>query len=185
MKIQNTTQWNTTDLRRLILAGMKQFLQSDDWRYKQMLVIIRKKRLGSIGGRAFLSGSLMKLYLPNEFEPIRLAWVIGHELNHIVGLKHTEMKGSFFANHQSSEELLASDLMQWALPYLNIGKREVVIKEKKDIQITRYEKTKKVLKDKITKLKRLQKQIQKYSNRVRYYERALTAAGKMDNLKKE
>lgn len=44
MKIKNSTKWNTQDLRSLILAGMKQFLQTDDWKYKQMLIIVTKRK---------------------------------------------------------------------------------------------------------------------------------------------
>jgi len=182
MKIQNTTKWNTKDLRRLILVGMKQFLQTDDWKYKLMHVWV-KKRGKLLGGRSCVGGAIITLYLPDEFEPIQLAWLIAHELEHTIGLNHKDIKGNFFANWKSSEELLNSDIMKWALPYLNIGKKEVVVKEKKDLQIVRYERAQKVLEEKLKKFKRLQTQIKKWTTKVRYYEKVLVAAGKIDNSK--
>lgn len=183
MKIKNSTKWDTQDLRSLILAGMKQFLQTDDWKYREMLVIIRKGSRPGAHGRAIIGGARIKIYLPDEFEPIRLAWLIGHELNHTIGLGHAEMKGSFFAHWKASEELMTSDLMQWALPYLNIKRKEVVVKEKKDLQIIRYERAQGVLEEKLKKFKRLQTQIKKWTTKVRYYEKVLVAAGKIDNSK--
>lgn len=185
MKIKNTTKWDTQDLRSLILAGMKQFLEKDDWKYREMLVIIRKRSKSEVHGRAILGGARIKLYLSDEFEPIQLAWLIGHELNHIIGLDHAEMKGSFFAYWKTSEELISSDLMQWALPYLNIKRKEVKVKEKKDLQIVRYEKAQRVLEEKLKKFKRLQVQIKKWTTKVKYYEKVLVAAGKIDNSKEE
>lgn len=178
LKVINKTDWDTQDLRKLILAAMKEVIDKDDWRYKEMKVTIEKSRSG-IRGYAFLNSNCMRLKLPKEFEFIKLARVIGHEFFHILGYRHKDMRGHFFQVHQTTETLMSDPCMKWAWPLLNIRKKEPKVKPKKDLQVVRYLKLKDRLEDKQKKLKRLGKQIKKLMPKIKRYEKILQAAGKI------
>lgn len=120
MKITNTSLWNTEDLVKLVEAGVEEFPSLEN-RKEQLVVDI--KRNWRIAGQAELGGSKVELFFPVHAEPIQMAWVLMHELDHIVGLNHSDMETSFFADFHSSEELMNSNLMEWSLPYLNIGRK--------------------------------------------------------------
>lgn len=179
LKVINKTDWDTQDLRKLILAGMKEVLEKDDWRYKSMEVRVKKSKCGCVHGSAYYNSNRMRLSLPKEFEPIRLAWVIAHELFHINGHTHKDMRGHFFQVHQTTETLMSESCMEWAWPLLNIRKKEPRVKPKMDLQLFRYFSLKNRLEDKQKRIKRLGNQIKKLMPKIRRYEKILQAAGKV------
>jgi len=182
LKVINKTDWNTRDLRKLILAAMKEVIDKDDWRYKKMEVTIEKSK-NRLHGYAYLNSNCMRLKLSEGFEPIKLAWLIVHEFFHILGHHHKDMRGHFFQVHQTIETLMSDPCMKWAWPLLNIRKKEVKVKPKKDLQLDRYLKLKSRLEDKQKKMKRLSNQIKKLMPKVKRYENILTAAGKIKEEK--
>ncbi|MCJ7804942.1 hypothetical protein MUP35_04410 [Patescibacteria group bacterium] len=101
-----------------------------------------------------------------------------HELYHCYGYKHED--GIMFAPRKKVwvENTYNYD---WCSKYpvqYKIEKPEL-IKPKTDIQMKRYLRILDLLKDKQSKIKRLQNQIKKYFSRKHYYEKILVSAGKI------
>jgi len=125
MKIENSTNRNTDDLRRLVLAGMRE-LKFSKRKISEMVVVFKKGKDGIIKGRATLGQNNVEVFLPETFNQLKLAFLIEHEFVHIIGLNHEEMEGTFYRRWKfaDSEKEARKFLkkMKWALPYLNIRK---------------------------------------------------------------
>src|SRR3990167_4643549 len=111
LRLTNETDWNTGDLRRLILAVSARIM--DDDRKLRLFVTVRyRRRRNARQGEASIGGNSMTLFLPDRIREGRgpdgktrwggrieamdaseLACVIGHELGHNLGLSHADMRG--------------------------------------------------------------------------------------------
>ena len=195
MKIINSTEYQTRDLKKIFIECCK--IKLDSWKYLKVEVSYSKSRW--ITGRAPFGRREVKIFLPrnpidkeyietkwSEPRPYAylnfkrvLAWVFIHELYHTLGRHHKEMAKSYY-NHW---RFYAHDpeKMSW-VDDLPLNKKEIKIKPKEDLQLKRYEHILAMLKDKKSKLKKLQNQIRKWNQKRKYYERVLVANGK---IKKE
>jgi len=161
MKIDNHTHYVTSDLKSFILRGIKESVKAgEDNRSERLTVKIIYSR-GRIfqrhTGYAYLNGTFMCLRIPKEFlKKESFARLVMHEYDHVIGYRHRQMDWNYN--------------IEWSNDY-EIRVQVSAVKEKIDIQMVRYERTKKLLKEKQTQLKRLQTSIRKYTKRVKYYEK--------------
>lgn len=200
MKVTNKTNWQTSDLKKIFIECCKTKL--DSWKYLKVEVTYSASRW--IHGRAGYGGGLrgggnVKIFLPRNpidkkyidgryteprpyaflnFKQV-LAWVFIHELHHVLGKHHREMKDSYYLHWRSYAR--NPEKMSW-VDDLQLRKEEVKEKPKMDLQTKRYEHVLAALKIKKSKLKRLQNQIKKWTQKRKYYESVLMTNGK---IKKE
>lgn len=197
MKVINSTEYQTKDLKKIFIECCK--IKLDSWKYLKVEVTYSKSRWIT-GNVPYYRGEKVEIFLPRnpidkEFIETRwpdsrsyaylnfkrvLAWVFIHELYHTLGRDHREMIGNYY-NKWKSGYLSDPEKMSW-VDDLPLRKKEIKIKPKEDLQLKRYECTLAMLKDKKSKLKRLQNQIRKWNQKRKYYERILVANRK---IKKE
>ena len=190
MKITNKTNWRTSDLKRILIRA----LNEDDkveglYKHRNCLkimivyskghpswVIRSYKEKGRdlparelYSGYAWLRGNNMRLRIPRETLDVkRFARLFIHEMSHIRGIRLHRAIGTV-----NDEDL------KWTENYsAEIEKAKV--KQKPDLQTKRYNNVLIALKDKKSKLKRLQNQIKKWTQKKRYYEHVLVASGKIE-----
>lgn len=188
MKIKNNTKYNTTDLKRLFLACCRQVRTGKDIRRKLRVEVIDHKRRLS---RASYWGdwALMNLgdYMNGEERDTKgwwraIAWVACHEFLHSKGMSHRKMSFRYPYYHSWLQLRENPEKMAWADDY-PVRLKEIKIKPKIDIQVVRYEKVLSKVKEWESKVKRGQNILKRYTAKKRYYEKALTAAGKIPNKK--
>jgi len=190
MRIINKTDWKTEDLKKILTKA----LNEDDkiegkYLYRNQLEIeivyskgprrwvvesYKKRNLEMpehwlYSGYAYYNGSLMRLRVPRkEISKVLLAKIFIHEMGHIRGYKHSSMGGWI--------DIEAS----WAKDdKYQIRKKENRKKPREDLQLKRYKHVIEMIKQKGKILKRLRNQIKKWNVKKRYYEKVLTAAGKI------
>lgn len=178
MKINNSTHWNTRQLKRLILAVAKEEMDAEY--LKSYLVTAKYRHFHDRGalGRATYGiprnpGRRMTLYLPKpgrEFDPVLWAHVVAHEFAHSRGIRHSQMRGSKRYSYVSGWR----EHYAWAKDYVVAPKapRVVQIISKQE---ERYQRVIANLKRWQTKLKRAQNAIKKLTRQQKYYERAMAA----------
>lgn len=167
LKITNETDYRTSDLRRFLTIGFREegVNLKEEWgRY----VIKFYRPRGSLAGQAQYNIRWMRLALrdsegelsPNQIT--RLAQVFVHELGHNRGEKHRDMVSS------------GTLPVPWA-EGLRIRKKVVKPKPKRDIVAERAEHAAKMLRQHETKLRREEKLVKKWAQKVKYYGRVLAA----------
>lgn len=200
MKVINSTEYQTRDLKKIFIECCK--IKLDSWKNLRVEVSYTKSRWIT-GNVPYYRGEKVEIFLPRnpldkEYIEARwpdprpyaylnfkrvLAWVLIHELYHTLGRDHREMMGNYY-NKWKSGYLSNPEKMNW-VDDLPLRKKGIKVKPKVDLQLKRYERILVMLKDKKSKLKRLQNQIKKWSQKRKYYERILIANGKIKrgNLK--
>ncbi len=165
MKIKNYTHYVTSDLKSFIVRAIKEIVKAgEDNRTKRLMAKIvysRNREWGGEGysGYAYYNGNFMLLRVPRQMtDKGRFAFVVMHEYDHVLGYKHRQMD----RNYNTS----------WVGEY-EIRVQQPKAKEKPDVRLVRYERTKKLLEKKESQLKRLQNSIKKYGKRLKYYEKIL------------
>lgn len=183
MKITNSTDWNTKELRQLILATTKKEGQT---KTKTVRVIYKKHSSNyegyrdHIGGWAGVFGSNVLMTVPRLVEARRVVGLDGsshqtieavefpvktfvqvlvHEFAHNRGLQHSDMRPSKDYDASWAKGFKVTQEIKSAKP-----------KEKRNIILERYTLTVKRLKKKEQKLKRLQNTIKKLIKLKKYYE---------------
>jgi len=192
MKIINKTHWDTKSIQRLLAETLKRSnkIEGVFKRRKHLEVeIVYSKRSNwrnpehNFTGNATYNGSHMKIRVPREKIDSRVfARVFDHELYHLRGWHHNKLGviGGRFLNLKNLEKDNLS--LEYPIILKNVTTKKLKIKIKVDLQLKRFEHVLKMLKDRKNKLKRLQKQIQKWTVKKKYYEKILVANGK---IKKE
>jgi hypothetical protein len=181
MKIVNKTHWRTNHLRSFIQRIAK--VEIDGPTHKALHVTIkynRQKDRGWCSGNARLKRPIMTIMVPSQVvDRIDLAHVIAHELAHTRGMKHHQMN----RNPQYTRVGDWRDRYAWAetMPLEKAGPKA---RKKPDVQLQRYTRALAAQQRWETKLKRAQQALKKLRPRLRYYERALTAAGKLPKNEK-
>lgn len=185
MKIKNATTWNTRQLKRLVLAVAKHEMNPEHLKHYVVYVVHKKRDAGGcrglagrapVGGGSWI-GSHMTLYLPREGErldSVLWAHVIAHEFAHNRGLQHRQMTGSKRYDYGDGWR----DYYAWASVFL-VERRAVQDRPADDPQMKRYAAVLVSQKRWAPKLKRAQNALKKLQIKQRYYERVLTAAGKL------
>ena len=195
MKVINSTEYQTRDLKKIFIECCKTKL--DSWKNLRVEVSYSKSRW--ITGKAPYGRRKVEIFLPKNpidkeyieakwtiprpyaylnFKRV-LAWVFIHELHHVLNRHHREMIGNYY-NHWRFYAA-NPEKMNW-VDDLPLRKKEIKAKPKVDLQLKRYEHILAMLKDKKSKLKRLQNQIKKWNQKRKYYESILVASRK---IKKE
>jgi len=99
MKVENKTRWDTRDLRKFFLAGLKALGASKD-----KTIIVKYNRSTRARGEEYVSGHAyypswynregdeIQLNIPREeFDLFSLAQVFEHEIGHTLGVRHKDM----------------------------------------------------------------------------------------------
>jgi len=154
MKVENHTIYNTRDLRKLFLAGLKHE-GMDPKNYK----IVVKYRKGRTYGYAYYNRKWIQINLPKECYQLsikQVARTLVHEICHNRGLRHREM------DYKTIDT-------SWAEGYsIRFEKPK---EKKRDIQLERFEHAKKMLDKYESKLKRQKNLVKKWKRKVYYYEK--------------
>jgi len=114
MKIINSTEYQTRDLKKIFIECCK--IKLDSWKNLRVEVSYTKSRW--ITGKAHYGGRKVEIFLPinpidKEYIEIRwtiprpyaylnfkqvLAWVFMHELHHVLNRHHREMIGNYYSH---------------------------------------------------------------------------------------
>jgi len=194
MKIINKTNWNTNDLKKIIIKALNEDdkVEGKFTRRNKLEITIKHskgypswvvdsyKRNGKelaprqrYSGCAYLNGNRMRLCVPREaFIVSQFVRLFTHEMSHIRGIR----------SHRLIGDVDSKDL-EWTRNY-SVGLEKTNVKPKVDLQIKRYEHVLAALEIKKTQLKRLQNQIKKWTQKKNYYENVLSANGKLKEDKK-
>ncbi len=182
MKIVNETHWRTDHLRAFIQRVAE--VELDGPARKALKVTVtynRAKDKGYVTGCAFLRSNIARLMVPRQVvDRVDLAHVIAHELAHTRGMHHHQMN----RNPQYSRVSDWRERYAWA-ETMPLEKALPKAKAKKDVQMRRYNAALAAEGRWMTKLKRAQTALKKLRPRLRYYERTLTAAGKLPKTEGE
>lgn len=161
MKLKNKTAWNTKDLKRLINRTMKEVGVGNN----RTIEVVYSK-CNWVTGLATLTGRWVKMRVPKDesiepaFYSTQFAKVLTHELHHNLGLQHKEM-----VDHQDID-------CSWASEY-KVGMKEPKVAVKEPLLVRRYNHAKQMAREKQEAVKRNQRMFEKWSNKVRYYEKKI------------
>ena len=144
MRVTNTTRWNTVDLRRIFLTGLKE-IGVNPKRYCVKVVPAKSFR---VGGYAYIHCGYVHMSLPGDADKrlVELAQVFVHEVHHTLGLRHGDM----------------ATLRPKTAPKP---------KPIRDVQAERAAHARKMLAKHEQKLKREQRLVRKWRQKARYYEK--------------
>ena len=189
MKVINSTEYQTRDLKKVFIECCKTKL--DSWKNLKVEVSYSKSRW--ITGKAPYGRRKVEIFLPRNpidkeyieakwtiprpyaylnFKRV-LAWVFIHELHHVLDIRHRGMIGNYYSHWRFYAA--NPEKMNWA-DDLPLRKKEIKAKLKVDLRLKRYEHVLAILKEKKSKLKRLQNQIKKWNQKRKYYESILVAS---------
>lgn len=179
MKIVNSTDYRTADLKKLFLAACREVRTGSRIRKRLQVVVVKHNRLKS---KANYWGSWAKIVIHDWMlkEPQYLsriiAWVACHEFLHSKGIHHRRMGARYAFFYRGWD--YKNEKMAWADNY-PLRLKETKPKEKPDLQMRRYEKTLGKVKEYTQKVKRYQNLLKKYQASQRRYEKVLMAAAKL------
>ena len=176
MKIVNKTHWRTSHLRDFIRRVALSEIEAPA--RKALHVVVKynhQKGQGSCSGRASLARPVITIMVPSQVvDRVDLAHTIAHELAHTRGMQHRQM-------NRNPQYCRIGDWRQryaWA-EMMPLERSMPKAKPKADAQMQRYQRALASEKRWLTKLKRAQTALAKLRSKLRYYERVLTAAGKL------
>lgn len=175
MKISNSTHWRTDQIKALIYRVAQDELDGGQSKGLYVEVVYRKPNWNRCG-LGTIRALWMRLYLDRDnLDPVQLAHTIAHEFAHNRGMHHKDMKGSLRYDYVDGWR----EYYGWAAA-MPVEKKALKVKAKPDVQLTRYQRVIEAEKRWAAKLKRAQTALKKLASKRRYYERALTAAGKLE-----
>lgn len=136
-------------------------------------------------GRAYIGGTRMLMFIPNpentkdgKLDVLTLGWIIMHEMTHIVGQRHKDIKGSIWATWNFNK----NDSMTKVFEQFEISPKEPpTSKPRPDVRQVRYERAKENLKRSVSKFRRYQNLVKKWQAKVRYYEQSFAQTDKKED----
>jgi signal recognition particle subunit SEC65 len=164
MKIINQTRYRTDHLRAFVRRIAEDELSPKKRKVAEITFVRAANSGGWSSGHASLGGRRMKVRIPASAKKIDLAMVIAHEMAHLRGMNHKQMRG----NHHYHRLPATNELYAWAeeLPLeISVPKD----KAKPDMQKVRYERVLVSIKNWQSKLKRAQTALRKLRDKERYY----------------
>jgi hypothetical protein len=182
MQIVNKTHWRTGHLRAFIQRVALGEIEAPARKALQVTVKYnRQKDQGSCSGRASLTQPVITIMVPSQVvDRVDLAHTIAHELAHTRGMQHHQMN----RNPQYYRIGNWRERYAWA-ETMPLQRSTPKTRPKGDAQVQRYHRALASEKRWQTKLKRAQTALKKLRAKLRYYERALTAAGKLPKTEGE
>lgn len=191
MKIKNNTRYPTRELRSIFCEVHNRIAKAEgrlrQWKGLTVEVVYSRGRRGwkkvddpdapdgwrieherqpSHTGYAYLNGYYTRLRLPKgETDRNSIAYIFGHELMHLYGYVHGQ-----WVDRTAWREGIDGKLVE-AAPRP---------RPERDVQMERYQALLKRRADWEKKAKRAQNALKKIKPKIRYYEKTLRAAGKID-----
>lgn len=176
MRIVNKTKYDTRDLRKLFCEALRRNEKIEGkllCKHRLDVWVVYSRE--DVSGQGRYSGGWIKIRLPHSnLNPVHIAYVFEHEVQHNRGFRHNRYDPTL--SYCWTKDL---SRWEWAKDY-QIREKQPRVKPKQDLQLKRYAHTKEMVEKKEKQLKRLQKQLKKWKQKERYYERVLTAAGKIE-----
>jgi hypothetical protein len=176
--ITNTSRWATGDLRKILVYAAK--LVFDPGQKTLINVNVKRRtRKKWIGGTAYVGGHTMRLRLPDEiFDPRELAAVIVHEMGHLRGLEHRDMRGAARWTFVGTSREAWLEHHAWVSMF-QLRPRPPVSKPERIVGIQLVEQRRQRAEAGLArwqmKAKRATNAIRKYRARIRYYQRRAAA----------
>jgi len=181
MRIKNTTKWDTSDLRKLFSRCIKEVKKIEGrGKNKGIKVYVKNdnRDVFDICGRGWLGYYEMSIKVGIEIDLMnldnrkRLAHIFTHEYFHNLGYRqqdYNNYKGDWTAR-------MNYDFVKDC----QIKEAVIKTKPKRDLRMERYQTALAYVKTYETKVKRTKNLLKKWKQKQRYYERVLTAAGKIN-----
>jgi hypothetical protein len=172
MRLNNSTQFSTDDLRKFISVCAKQMEVS--YILRRMRVVIKRKKKSYWrseetddypSGCASLSGRYMKIRLPPVLNKRRLAFVVQHELYHTIGRGHRAIAREF-----GDWEISNSDKFAFA-DNLLLGEKVLNTKPPRNLKEERHKKAISKVAEFERKLKLTKTLLKKWQRKVKYYQK--------------
>lgn len=172
MKITNNTHYTTSSLKKLftrcLVVQEKSEGKLPDWQRKKLHVTVKhSKKDYYLSGRAFINGTRVTMFLPKlELCVQSTAFVFLHELLHIRGHYHKTI------NDKTWREIASTFANEYT-----IDVKEVKPKEKVNLLDIRYLHVLSMIHEKEKTMRRLQIQLKKWTQKKKYYEKAIAKKG--------
>jgi len=176
MRIINKTQYDNKSLKQLIYASSK-IMWGAGRKVSKARVTVEYGRRDSIHGKAYLNSLYMRIFLPRKFSEDLLqrnvqmraaAWVIAHELGHLIGKRHTRRRNDIMGAHYYNNVILNDERLRFAEGHtltqkaINVVKPiDTISKEINGIELR--------LKHIQTRIKRLETAEKKWARRLKLY----------------
>jgi hypothetical protein len=165
LEVKNETDWNTRDLRRIILRACHQKLDGTPWTSLKVFVRYRRGnnfRLGSAyrnGGPVFLNVER------DSIDSSELAVTLLHELDHVKGLRHRDIVKP------------APHVYAWAKG-MTVGKKVIVPKARPTLAERRYAR----IETAREAVAAWQRKLKLAQTKLRKWNRRLTALGRTERV---
>lgn len=184
VKIKNATEWNTLQLRAVFTRVQADIAKTEGklkWPLTVRIVYGKYSKLSwACGGYAYLRSGVMTISTPHpDHHQIRvrdLAHTFMHELLHCYGFDHKRMTAAQMRMQDDGAEFAYVD----GLP---VERTVATPKPQGDVQVTRYLRIVAAVERNEAKLKRLERAHRKLTVRRKYYERVLSADGRLAALR--
>jgi len=173
LRIVNETLWNTRDVRRFTLAGLK--AEVGEWWGTYLVEVKHLKRGQNRRGWGYVGRNHMCLFVrkPKSDDDMiadcyleSLAVTLAHEADHNKGEKSHRV----IDDGEREIEWVGQLVKDGFVLHSNLPKRRPVV----DVQAKRAVHAQKMLETHESKLKREQKLVRKWRQKVRYYDKALS-----------
>lgn len=166
MKIINQTRWRTDHLRAFVRRVAEDELSPKKRKVAEITFVRASNSGGWSSGHATLHGRRMKVRVPPTPNKIDLAMVIAHEMAHLRGMNHSQMRGNALYHRFP----VTNALYAWA-ETMPLEVQVLKDKAKPDMQKVRYQRVVESIRNWQSKLKRAQTALRKLRDKERYYKK--------------
>lgn len=177
MRVNNKTDWDTRDLRRVFTAVLQENRKHEGPFARTLNITVVPARYGGYySGYAYFNTGSMRLRLPRPkhgaLDVFKLAHLFEHELAHCRGYRHKGMCTLNDWRHAKPESYPG-------LIGMTVRATPPKVRPKVDHRQRRYARTLAKIKSWKTKAKRAATALKKLERQRRYYERTMDGAGRV------